>query len=52
MHRDLKSDNILLCTNPRDDMGSVVKLIDFGAGHWAKTGPLQANRCNPSIGAG
>jgi len=44
MHRDLKSDNILLCTNPRDDMGSVVKLIDFGAGHWAKTGPLQASK--------
>lgn len=45
LHRDLKTDNILLCT---DSMHSadrpVVKLIDFGAGHWAQNGPLEASK--------
>lgn len=45
LHRDLKSDNILLCTDSTHDMNQpVVKLIDFGAGHWAKTGPLVADK--------
>lgn len=45
LHRDLKSDNILLCTDSTHDINHpVVKLIDFGAGHWSKTGPLQASK--------
>lgn len=36
LHRDLKPDNIFV--GP-----SGVKLIDFGAGHWAKAGPLEAS---------
>eukprot|EP00435_Cladocopium_sp_Y103_P030871 s686_g7.t1 len=45
LHRDLKSDNILLCTDSTHDINHpAVKLIDFGAGHWSKTGPLQASK--------
>eukprot|EP00913_Durusdinium_trenchii_P022615 g21239.t1 len=45
LHRDLKTDNILLCTDSTHDINHpVVKLIDFGAGHWSKTGPLQASK--------
>ena len=33
-----------LCTDSTHDINHpVVKLIDFGAGHWSKTGPLQAD---------
>jgi len=46
IHRDLKTDNILLCSESTvDPEKPVVKLIDFGAGYWAKEGPLQANAC-------
>eukprot|EP00443_Scrippsiella_acuminata_P016180 CAMPEP_0115285604 /NCGR_PEP_ID=MMETSP0270-20121206/61516_1 /TAXON_ID=71861 /ORGANISM="Scrippsiella trochoidea, Strain CCMP3099" /LENGTH=450 /DNA_ID=CAMNT_0002702631 /DNA_START=47 /DNA_END=1399 /DNA_ORIENTATION=+ len=46
LHRDLKTDNILLCTDStHDPEHPAVKLIDFGAGHWAKDGPLEASNC-------
>jgi len=46
IHRDLKTDNILLCTTKGTDPNKpYVKLIDFGAGHWAKDGPMQATAC-------
>jgi len=46
IHRDLKTDNILLCTDStHDPEHPIVKLIDFGAGHWAQEGPLQSNQC-------
>jgi len=46
IHRDLKSDNVLICTDSTHDATRpAVKLIDFGAGHWAKNGQLEATRC-------
>lgn len=46
IHRDLKTDNILLCTGSSPDPSRpTVKLIDFGAGAWAKDGPFQATGC-------
>lgn len=46
IHRDLKTDNILLCTAQGSDPNKpFVKLIDFGAGHWAQDGPMQATNC-------
>lgn len=42
IHRDLKTDNILLC-------GNSVKLIDFGASHWAKEGKLEATSCTGTL---
>merc|ERR1719198_1775585 len=46
IHRDLKTDNILICTaeSPNPEMPKV-KLIDFGAGHWAKDGDMRATAC-------
>jgi len=50
LHRDLKTDNILLCTDStHDEDHPVVKLIDFGAAHWARDGPLQASTFIGSI---
>ncbi|CAK0874666.1 unnamed protein product [Prorocentrum cordatum] len=37
LHRDLKPDNIFVGPNG-------IKLIDFGSGHWAKDGPLEASK--------
>lgn len=46
IHRDLKTDNVLLCTDTsRTDGMPTVKLIDFGAAHWAKDGPVESNVC-------
>lgn len=47
IHRDLKTDNVLLCTDSTHNANEpFVKLIDFGAGHWAKDGePLEAAAC-------
>lgn len=45
IHRDLKTDNILLCTETLPDGSPKVKLIDFGAGHWARDGPMEATSC-------
>merc|ERR1740121_864665 len=46
LHRDVKTDNILLCTDSsHDPERPLVKLIDFGAGHWAKDGPVEASNC-------
>eukprot|EP00929_Paragymnodinium_shiwhaense_P048932 TRINITY_DN2469_c0_g1_i1.p2 TRINITY_DN2469_c0_g1~~TRINITY_DN2469_c0_g1_i1.p2 ORF type:complete len:472 (-),score=136.06 TRINITY_DN2469_c0_g1_i1:474-1889(-) len=48
IHRDLKTDNILLCTDSTHDAAHpFVKLIDFGACHWCKdgTGPMEAVQC-------
>merc|ERR1719198_1345654 len=43
LHRDLKTDNILCCVDSQHDAEHpFVKLIDFGAAHWAKEGPLEA----------
>uniref|UniRef100_A0A7S4RQZ0 Protein kinase domain-containing protein n=1 Tax=Alexandrium monilatum TaxID=311494 RepID=A0A7S4RQZ0_9DINO len=46
IHRDLKTDNILLCPDSSADPNRpAVKLIDFGAGFWAREGPLEASGC-------
>jgi len=45
MHRDLKTDNILLCVDSTHDADHpFVKLIDFGAAHWSKEGPLESDK--------
>lgn len=50
LHRDLKTDNILLCTDSTHDADHpFVKLIDFGAAHWAKDGPIEACKFIGSI---
>lgn len=50
LHRDLKTDNILICTDSTHDADHpFVKLIDFGAAHWAKSGPLMASKYIGSI---
>jgi len=50
IHRDLKADNILLCTDSTSDAAlPFVKLIDFGAGHWAKDGPMEATSCTGTL---
>lgn len=50
IHRDLKTDNILICTDSTHDAEHpFVKLIDFGAAHWAKAGPLIASKYIGSI---
>jgi len=50
IHRDLKLDNILICTDSTHDADHpFVKLIDFGAAHWAREGPLQASKYIGSI---
>eukprot|EP00931_Biecheleriopsis_adriatica_P054641 TRINITY_DN32175_c0_g1_i1.p1 TRINITY_DN32175_c0_g1~~TRINITY_DN32175_c0_g1_i1.p1 ORF type:complete len:519 (-),score=119.74 TRINITY_DN32175_c0_g1_i1:34-1518(-) len=51
IHRDLKTDNVLICTDSTHDAEHpFVKLIDFGAAHWAKDGqPLEASKFIGSI---
>eukprot|EP00440_Ansanella_granifera_P018417 gb/GFBE01020002.1/.p1 GENE.gb/GFBE01020002.1/~~gb/GFBE01020002.1/.p1 ORF type:complete len:509 (+),score=139.57 gb/GFBE01020002.1/:1-1527(+) len=51
IHRDLKTDNILICTDSTHDAEHpIIKLIDFGAAHWAKDGaPLEASKFIGSI---
>lgn len=50
IHRDLKTDNILVCTDStRDAEHPYIKLIDFGAAHWAKEGPMEASKFIGSI---
>lgn len=46
IHRDMKTDNVLICTDSSHSADKpVVKLIDFGACHWAKEGPVESNVC-------
>jgi len=50
IHRDLKTDNILLCTDATHDAEHpFVKLIDFGAAHWSKEGPVEASKFIGSV---
>jgi len=50
MHRDLKTDNILLCVDSTHDSDHpFVKLIDFGAAHWSKEGPLESDKFIGSV---
>jgi len=50
IHRDLKTDNVLICTDSSHDAEHpFVKLIDFGAAHWAKDGPLEASKFIGSV---
>jgi len=50
LHRDLKTDNILLCIDSDHDADHpFVKIIDFGAAHWAKEGPFEGSKFIGSV---